>query len=288
MARPAGQYMRMAGTGFSSAGLTVGSTILIQGSSSNNGLYTINAITSDSLNEYAGLSGHILTDETNGSGINITNVTLGGNKIICFGDEDTGIVKVWSYNNSTSSSGTVVNAPGVGTTGWSNNAAKPLIHGSNAKYIFTPGQSAIRICDTNIANTSLIKHFSYIAKMNFSDREGGMYAGFYEHTNTLSPPSGGGYVNKPENEKEAYGIDEDGASTIKADIHLRKSLGIFGSGDGDYDSLESAYCQLAEYDWDDISSSETELQLQDSQDAAKVPLDDESDCSTIAILFPFI
>ena len=76
MARPAGQYMRMAGTGFSSAGLTVGSTILIQGSSSNNGLYTINAITSDSLNEYAGLSGHILTDETNGSGINITNVTL--------------------------------------------------------------------------------------------------------------------------------------------------------------------------------------------------------------------
>ena len=273
MARPAGQYMRMAGTGFSSAGLTVGSTILNQGSSSNNGLYTINAITSDSLNEYAGLSGHILTDETNGSGINITNVTLGGNKIICFGDEDTGIVKVWSYNNSTSSSGTVVNAPGVGTTGWSNNAAKPLIHGSNAKYIFTPGQSAIRICDTNIANTSLIKHFSYIAKMNFSDREGGMYAGFYEHTNTLSPPSGGGYVNKPENEKEAYGIDEDGASTIKADIHLRKSLGIFGSGDGDYDSLESAYCQLAEYDWDDISSGETELQLQDSQDLAKVPLD---------------
>ena len=63
------------------------------------------------------------------------------------------------------------------------------------------------------------------------------------------------------------------ASTIKADIHLRKSLGIFGSGDGDYDSLESAYCQLAEYDWDDISSGETELQLQDSQDLAKVPLD---------------
>ena len=273
MARPAGQYMRMSGTGFTSAGLSVGSTILIQGSSANNGLYSINSITSDSLYEYAGLSGHILTDETNGSGINITNVTLGGNKIICFGDEDTGIVKVWSYNNSTSSIGTVANAPGVGTTGWSNNAAKPLIHGSNAKYIFTPGQSAIRICDTNIANTSLIKHFSYIAKMNFSDRKGGMYAGFYEHTNTLSPPSGGGYVNKSEILKEAYGIDEDTASTIKADIHLRKSLGVFGSGDGDYDALESAYCQLAEYNWDDISSGETELQLQDSEDLAKVPLD---------------
>ena len=273
MARPAGQYMRIASTGFTTAGLAVGSTVLIQGSSANNGLYTINAITSDSLYEYAGLSGHIITDETNGSGINVTNVTVGGNKIICFGDEDTGIVKVWSYNNSTSTTGTVLNAPSVGTTGWSNNASKPLIQGSNAKYIFTPGQSAIRICDTNIANTSLIKHFSYIAKSNFADREGGMYAGFYEHTNSLNPPSGGGYVNAAETVKEAYGIDEDGASTIKADIHLRKSLGIFGSDDGNYDELESAYCQLAQVDGIDIASTETELQLQDSEDLAKVPLD---------------
>ena len=273
MARPAGQYMRISGTGFTTAGLSVGSTILIQGSSANNGLYTINSITSDSLNEYAGLTGNIISDETNASGIEVTNITVGGNKIICFGDEDSGIIKVWSYNNSTSSTGTVANAPSVGTTGWSNNAAKPLIHGSNAKYIFTPGQSAIRICDTNIANTSLIKHFSYIGKMNFSDREGGMYAGFYEHTNTLSPPSSGGYVNKPENEKEAYGIDENSANTMKADLHLRRSLGEFDSSNGNYLSTEAGYCQLAEYDWDDISLSETELKLQDSADLAKVPLD---------------
>ena len=203
MGKPSSQYMRIAGTGFTTAGLSVGSVILVQDSAANNGLYTINNITSDSLYEYAGLSGNVITDEENGASIDITQVSLGGNKILCLGDEDNGIVKIWSYNNCTDSDGTVLAAPNVGTSGWSNNAAKPLISGSNAKYIFTPGQSAVRICDTNIANSSLIKHFSYIAKMNFSSRKGGMYAGFYEHGNTLIKPSSGGYINKPYNEKEA-------------------------------------------------------------------------------------
>ena len=271
MSKPSGQYMRIAGTGFTSAGLSVGSVILIQDSAANNGLYTINMISSDSIYEYAGLSGNSITNEENSASIEITQVSVGGNKLLCLGDEDTGIVKVWSYNNSTTSSGTIANAPSVGTSGWSNNAAKPLIHGSNVKYIFTPGQSAIRICDTNISNTSLIKHFSYIAKMNFSHRKGGMYAGYYEHGNTLTKPSTGGYINKPYNEKEAYGIDEDGAGTVAVDFHLRRSLGeISGSG---YSSNQSDFCEIGERGWTDYTASEHKIYMQDSNDLAKIPLD---------------
>ena len=271
MGKPSSQYMRIAGTGFTSAGLSVGSVILVQDSAVNNGLYTINIITSDSIYEYAGLSGNAITKELNSATIEITQISLGGNKILCLGDEDNGVVKIWSYNNCIDSDGTVLAAPNVGTSGWSNNAAKPLIHGSNAKYIFTPGQSAIRICDTNIANSSLIKHFSYIAKMNFSDREGGMYAGFYEHGNTLTKPSTGGYLNKPEDEKEAYGIDEDGAGTIAVDFHLRRSLG--ETSGSNYSSNQSDFCEIAERSWTDITTSETRITMQDNIDLAKVPLD---------------
>ena len=49
MGKPSSQYMRIAGTGFTTAGLSVGSVILVQDSAANNGLYTINNITSDSL-----------------------------------------------------------------------------------------------------------------------------------------------------------------------------------------------------------------------------------------------
>ena len=74
MSKPSGQYMRIAGTGFTSAGLSVGSVILIQDSAANNGLYTINMISSDSIYEYAGLSGNVITDEENGESIDITQV----------------------------------------------------------------------------------------------------------------------------------------------------------------------------------------------------------------------
>ena len=107
--------------------------------------------------------------------------------------------------------------------------------------------------------------------MNFSSREGGMYAGFYEHSNTLTKPSAGGYLNKPYNEKEAYGIDEDGAGTIANDFHLRRSLGkISGSG---YSSNQSDFCQISVRGWTDITASETRIYMEDSNDLAKIPLD---------------
>jgi len=281
MSAPNTQYMRISGTGFTSAGLSVGSNIMVDGSTANNGLYTITSITSDSLYEYAGLSGLTLTDETNGSGIGITNVTVGGNKIVCFGDEDSGVIKTWSYNNSSSTTGTVLDAPSVGTSGWSSNAIKPLINGSNCKYIFTPGQSAIRVCDTNISNNSVIKHYSYIAKQNFGS-EGRLnahfntYAGFYEHSNTLSPPSSGGYINKPPDEKEAYGIDEDGASTIKTSLHLRRSLAKSDSS-GNYETSTKHFCELAEQGTTasdlDITATQKHMFLSSPSSASKIPLD---------------
>ena len=59
---------------------------------------------------------------------------------------------------------------------------------SNAKFIFTSGNSAIRACDINISNSSMIKHLSFIGRVNFASKVGGMYAGYYAHTNNLSKP----------------------------------------------------------------------------------------------------
>ena len=281
MALPAGQYIKISGAAFSGAGFSVGDVIVINGSSSNNGIYTINVITTD-LNlvtgavvyEYLGLSGPAITDE-DGSGINVENITLGGNKIICIGDEDSGSVGMWSYNDATvvDGTGSILDAPSVGTSGWSNAAIYPMISGSNAKYIFTAGQSAIRVCDTNIGNTSIIKHFSYINRNSFADNSGGIFAGFYEHSNILSKPNNGGYVNYNNTEKEAYGINDDGTTTVKTDFHLRRSLGSVSSGA--YIEGESNYVKIKNISIDstDILATEEIFHLEDAEDIAKIPLD---------------
>ena len=260
MALPAGQFIKIGGTAFTTAGFAVGDVVVISGSSLNNGIYTINAITSDSSNEYLGLSGPQITDE-DGSAINIENITVGGNKIVCIGDEDSGSVGIWSYNDSTvvTGAGSVLDALSVGTSGWSNAAIYPMLSGSNAQYIFTPGQNAIRVCDTNIANTSVIKHFSYINRNAFASNLGGIYAGFYEHSNILAKPSGGGYINYNYNFKEAYGVNEDANTTVKADFHLRRSLGAVSSGA--YTEGDSNYVAIKNLSTADIPATEEIIYL---------------------------
>ena len=269
---PSGQFIRISGTAFSNAGFSIGDVIVISGSSLNNGIYTINNIISDSLYEYLGLSGPSITTE-DGSGINVENITVGGNRIVCIGDEDSGSIGIWSYNDSTvvTGVGSVLDAPSVGTSGWSNAAIYPMITGSNAQYIFTPGQSAIRACDTNIANTSIIKHFSYINRNAFGNSLGGIYAGFYEHSNILAKPSSGGYINYNYNFKEAYGIDEDAATDVKIDFHLRKSLGSASSGV--YTEGDANYASIKNLSNADIPATEEIIYLEDGEDAAKVPID---------------
>ena len=273
MALPAGQYIRIEDTAFSDAGFSIGDVIVISGSSSNNGIYTINNITTDSTYEYLGLSGPAITDE-DGSGINAENITVGGNKIICIGDEDSGSIGIWSYNDATvvTGAGSVLDAPSVGTSGWSNAAIYPMISGNNAQYIFTPGQSAIRICDTNIANTSIIKHFSYINRNAFANNLGGIYAGFYEHSNLLAKPSTGGYVgNYNYNVRQAYGVNDDASTTIKADFHLKRSLGAVSSGV--YTEGDSNYVAIKNINDTSITATEEVIYLEDAEDVAKVPID---------------
>jgi len=276
---PSGQFIRISGTAFSNAGFSIGDVIVISGSSLNNGIYTINNIISDSLYEYLGLSGPSITTE-DGSGINVENITVGGNKIICIGDEDSGSIGIWSYNDATvvTGAGSVLDAPSVGTSGWSNSALYPMINGSNAQYIFTPGQNAIRVCDTNIANTSVIKHFSYINRNAFANNLGGIYAGFYEHSNILAKPSSGGYINYNYNEKQAYGVNEDAATTVKADFHLRRSLGVVSSGA--YAEGESNYVRIKNIDINDIPATEEIIHLEDAEDTAKIPIDSVIGLST--------
>ena len=275
MSKPSGQYIRIAGTAFSSAGFSVGDVVTIENSTNNDGIYTINAITSDATYQYLGLSGPTITAE-DGSAIDISNISVGGNRLICLGHEDTGSISLWSYNDCSQNninSATLADAPSIGTSGWSNGVAYPMLSGSNAKFIFTPGNSSIRICDINISNSSMIKHLSFIGRVNFANKSGGMYAGYYEHSNNLSRPSTGGYLNKNYDDHMAYGVDNASASDIKVDFHLRRSLGKVSSGA--YSNSASSFSAISNRSIDstDILATEDILYLEDAQDLAKVPID---------------
>ena len=193
---PAGQYAVIEGNTTAFSAFSVGNVVIISDTATNDGIYTVNAITTDGTHSYMGLSGKIITQDTTGdSDVDITPIIAEGNKIIAIGDEDTGVVKVWSYNEASASPGTVLESPAIGTSGWSNNAITPRLTGTNSKFVYTSGQSALRVCDSNINNNGMIKHYSYINRDPFGGQTGGGYfAGFEEHVNVLHKPAIGGRV----------------------------------------------------------------------------------------------
>ena len=224
---PAGQYARVDGSTTAFSNFTVGDVVSVQNTSKNDGIYTVNFITNDGVNSYLGLSGTQITQETDQTDVDIIPITVGGNRLIALGDEDSGFVHIWSYSESSnSSSGTYLQSPSTGTSGWSTNSIAPVINGSSSKFIFTPGQSALRVCDSNVNNNSLIKHFSYFNTTQFrtADRDSnkystqngtGVFVGWQEHDNFLAKPVMGRLFTNAEeldvnhNVKEFYGIAED-------------------------------------------------------------------------------
>ena len=162
MAIPAGQWIKHSSTGATQfSDFSVGDVIKITNSDENNGIYTINSITSNTESgsdySYMGLTGPSITDDGSDAGVVITNISSKGNKLICLGDEDNGEVDIWSYSDSTDEDGDPAVSPSVGTNGWSSGAIKPVLSGSNANFIFTQLDDTIRVCDTNQDNSSSIK-----------------------------------------------------------------------------------------------------------------------------------
>jgi hypothetical protein len=295
--QPAGQYARIVGSTSGFNNFTVGDVVLVKNTTSNDGIYTVNEITNDGTNSYMGLSGPQITDETDESDVDILPISLGGNKLIALGDEDSGLISVWSYNESSNaSSGTISESPSIGTSGWSSSAIAPVIGGAVSQFVFTPGQSALRVCDSNLSNNALIKHFSYFNTTQFrsADRIGNKYSvkngtgafiGWQEHDNNLSKPVAGRLIGMPDNDegasdqnpalphnKEFYGIAENG-TTVNIDGHLRRSLNVITSSEiGSYATDgDDNQCKLISVENKDPTSSQQFLKLLPSS-LAKVPI----------------
>jgi len=104
-----------------------------------------------------------------------------GDKLIALGDVDSaGNVDVWS-NNATSSYNTKDN-------GWTAAAIKPTINGDDAKYIYHFVDEALRVCNINEENNSIIKWYGYIQRNQFGSTNGLVFSEWQEHPNILSTP----------------------------------------------------------------------------------------------------
>ena len=309
MAIPVGQYVKRENTASGFSSFNVGDTLIVRESASNNGIYTINSITNDGTHSYMGLTGPPLVEENQDgtdTSIQLSGIGKSGDKLIALGDEDAGTINVWSYNSSTddddagSNSGTIYESGtigvSVGTSGWTANAISPVLKGSTSQFIFTPGQSALRVCDANDLNTSIIKHFKFYETRQFgssgsqaSTYSRGSFTGWQEHSNFLAKPSsgwflGGGGNTHAENQDRpqpgnsnaapeskcwgfsflnAYGFSNSRGQRLSIDTHLIRSLNLIEDsyGEGSYSTRITKRTMLKTSEAKNPSSSQTYLKM---------------------------
>jgi len=180
--------------------IKVGDNIKISGTVHNNGVFTVTAITTDGTDVYYVLKGRGVVDESSGGDPIIEVIRAPGDKLVALGDVDSaGGVDVWS-NNATSSYSTKDN-------GWTASAISPTIDGNDAQYIFHFADEALRVCNVNENNSSMIKWYGYIQRHQFSHKNGLMFSEWQEHPNALNPPKSSG------NFSYAYGTASHSGST---------------------------------------------------------------------------
>ena len=67
-------------------------------------------------------------------------------------------------------------------------AISPIFNGDDAKYIYHFGDEALRVCNINEENASVIKWYGYIQRRQFNHQNALLFAEWQEHPNGLSPP----------------------------------------------------------------------------------------------------
>lgn len=167
--------------------INIGDTLKISGTVKNNGVFTVTDITTSGSDVYYILKGTPIVNESSGGDPEIQVVGRPGDKMCALGDVDSASgVDVWS-NNATTSYGTKDN-------GWTSSAISPTLSGSDAKYIFHFADEALRVCNTNELNSSLVKWYGYIERQQFSSANsssastGLVFSEWQEHPNNLAPP----------------------------------------------------------------------------------------------------
>jgi len=185
--------------------IKIGDTLKISGTVNNNSVFTVTDITTDGTalgqtgDVYYSLKGATIADENSGGDPVIEVVRAPGDKMLALGDvDDAGSVDVWSNNATTDYAGT---SPGT-ADGWATTAITPTLAGDNAKYIYYFADEALRVCNINEQNTSIIKWYGYIQRRQFSNTNALIFAGWQENPNNLAPPKLAtsftyAYVNSP-------------------------------------------------------------------------------------------
>ena len=134
---------------------------------------------------YYCVKGGALTDENSGGNPQIEVIRAPGDKLVALGDADSARgVDVWSNNATTDYAGT---SP-ANADGWEASAISPTLNGDDAKYIYHFADEALRVCNINEQNTSLIKWYGYIQRQQFNLNTGLIFAEWQEHPNNLAPP----------------------------------------------------------------------------------------------------
>jgi hypothetical protein len=186
--------------------IKIGDTLKISGTVSNNSVFTVTDITTDGTalgstgDVYYSLKGATIANENSGGAPVIEVVRAPGDKMLALGDvDDAGSIDVWSNNATTTYAGT---SPGTVGTGWTTTAITPTLAGDNAKYIYYFADEALRVCNINEQNTSIIKWYGYIQRRQFSNTNALVFAGWQENPNNLAPPKLAtsftyAYVNSP-------------------------------------------------------------------------------------------
>jgi len=132
------------------------------------------------------LKGKAIVDENSegSTDLRIQVIRPDGDKLVAFGERGTSSlspgVSIWSESSSTS--------PGTNDNGWTQLAIKPTLNGTDAKYIYHFVDEVLRVCDTNINNTSIVKWYGYIQKDQFTSSYGATFSEWQEQPNNLRSP----------------------------------------------------------------------------------------------------
>ena len=132
---------------------------------------------------YYCVKGGALTNESSAGSTDpqIEVVRAPGDKLVALGDVDSaGGVDIWS-NNATSTYSS-------DDDGWESSAISPTFQGNNAKYIYHFADEALRVCNINEDNSSIVKWYGYIQRQQFNNEKGLLFSEWQEHPNNLATP----------------------------------------------------------------------------------------------------
>ena len=135
---------------------------------------------------YYVLKGKAVVNESSSADPTIKVIRSTGDKMVALGQKGISAsnaagVDIWSNNGTTDYTAT--------NNGWSQSKISPTLDGLNgAKYIYHFVDEVLRVCDTEVTNTSIIKWFGYVQRNQFNNGMGLAFAEWQEHSGALRSP----------------------------------------------------------------------------------------------------